>query len=77
MPLHKSEEGWERLRRRTQANRGVHCARMDYRPRSRVRDLRSPLISVELSELDGDVATIEPMQRSRRYPLRRRVVIDE
>lgn len=77
MPLHKSEEGWARLQRRTQANRGVHCARMDYRPRSRVRDLRSPLIAVELDELHGDVATLEPMQRSRQFPSRRRVVIDE
>lgn len=73
MPVHKSAEGWERLRRRTQANRGVHCARMDFRPRSRVQELRSPR-SVEELELDGDVAHIEPM-RSAQFPNRRRVVI--
>lgn len=73
MPLHKSAEGWARLRRRTQANRGVHCARMDFRPRSRVQELKSPR-AVEELELDGDVAHIESM-RSAQFPNRRRVVI--
>ena len=74
MPVHKSAEGWERLRRRTQANRGVHCARMDFRPRSRVSELRSPR-TVEELELDGDVTQVEHM-RSRQFPNRRRVLID-
>ena len=74
MPLHKSEEGWARLNRRTQANRGVHCARMDFRPRSRVSELRTPR-AVEELELDGDVAHVEHM-RSAQFPNRRRVLID-
>jgi hypothetical protein len=48
---------------------------MDFRPRSRARDLPKPrLIDIELSEVDADVTHVERM-RSRQFPNRRRVVI--
>lgn len=77
MPLHKSEEGWRRLNKRVRANRGVHCARMDYRPRKPLPRSTAGPVLVEQTLIELDDVAVELPSDSRQFPTRRRFSIED
>lgn len=70
--LHKSEEGWRRLRANTRARRGIRSWRMEHRPKAQVATAYKPRQSARALEDHDDVVAFQPRLRRRR-----RVVIDE
>lgn len=69
--LHKSEEGWRRLRARTRARLGVRSWRMEHRPKARVATAFKPRQAAVVLEHE-EAVVFQPRMRGRR-----RVVIDE